>query len=94
MILDKLNVSYFIISFAVGLFFCYITTPRPDIVMKFPSPGNVGKVTYKDKNGQCYVYKAEKVSCSSSKNVKPQPVMEDFKNKHNKHNKHCKKHRI
>jgi hypothetical protein len=91
MILDKLNVLYFLISFSIGLICCYATSPRPEIVMKFPSPSNAGKVTYKDKSGQCYVYKAEKVSCAMQKNnvVKPQPIMEDFRNKSKQ-----KKHRI
>lgn len=80
MLLDKLNIFYFIVSFSIGLFFCYITQPQPEIVIKFPSPNNAGKVTYKDKDGQCYVYKADKVSCNNHQ-VKPQPVMEDFRNK-------------
>ncbi len=60
MILDKLNFFYFMLSFAFGLFICYITNPQPEIILKFPSPTNAGKVTYKDKAGECYSYKAEK----------------------------------
>lgn len=83
MLLDKIKLLYFLISFSIGLFFCYITQPPAEIVMKFPSPNNAGKVTYKDKDGQCYVYHADKISCASHEHgvVKAQPVMEDFKNK-------------
>lgn len=80
MILDKLHPFYFILAFATGLLFAYLSQPRPEIVFKFPSPSNAGKVTYKDKNGQCYKYKHDEVPCpSSGQNMKPQPILEDFK---------------
>jgi hypothetical protein len=81
MILDKLNFFYFILSFSIGLFVCYITNPQPEIILKFPSPTNAGKVTYKDKAGECYAYKAEKINCpQETKYIKPQPILEDFRN--------------
>lgn len=81
MILDRLNFFYFILSFSIGLFFAYITNPQPEIVLKFPSPTNAGKVVYKDKAGQCYAYKVEKKQCPhDGTNVKAQPILEDFKN--------------
>jgi hypothetical protein len=56
--------------------------PQKKVILKFPSPTNAGKVTYVDKQGQCYKYNAEKLdTCPHTKSVKPQPVMEDFKNK-------------
>ena len=79
MILDKLHPFYFILAFATGLFFAYISQPRPEIVYKFPSPTNAGDVKYKDKNGQCYKYKYDKVPCpSNGQHIKPQPILEDF----------------
>lgn len=80
MILDRLNFFYFILSFSIGLFICYITNPQPEIILKFPSPTNAGKVFYKDKAEECYAYKAEKVNCSEKKDIKPQPILEDFRN--------------
>lgn len=81
MILDRLNFFYFILSFSIGLFVAYITNPQPEIILKFPSPTNAGKVIYKDKAGQCYAYKAEKKECPrDAGNVKAQPILEDFKN--------------
>jgi hypothetical protein len=82
MILDKLNLFYFLVAFATGLFFCYITNPPPQFVLKFPSPTNAGKVKYTDKLGQCYVYKVNKSVCPTDKGkVLPQPILEDFKAK-------------
>jgi hypothetical protein len=70
------------LSFAIGMFLVYIVAPPPEIVLKFPSPYNAEKVLYRDKSNTCYRYHSEKVSCTSG-NVKPQPIMEDFKNKKN-----------
>ncbi len=75
------NISpfYFFVSFAIGLFLVYVFNPPPSVVIKFPSPYNAGKVTYKDKNDTCYTYKANKVACPADKaKIKPQPLFEDF----------------
>jgi hypothetical protein len=81
MILNKLSPFYFILAFSIGLFFAYITHPAPEVVLKFPSPTNVDTVTYKDKNGQCYKYKANQVECDvKDGQVKPQPIIEDYVN--------------
>jgi hypothetical protein len=81
MIFDKLRPIYFLLAFAVGLVICYVLEPRKKVVLKFPSPTNAGKVTYVDKQGQCYKYNVEKLdACPNNATVKPQPVMEDFRN--------------
>lgn len=77
--LEKISPFYFILAFAIGLLYCYISNPKPDVVMKFPSPYNAGKVVYKDKDNSCYKYLAEKVSCPRDKSkIKSQPISEDF----------------
>lgn len=58
---------YFFIALSIGLFFAYISTPQPDIIIKYPTPDNAGKVIYKDKAEVCYKYKAQEVSCPSDK---------------------------
>jgi hypothetical protein len=82
MIFDKLSPIYFLVAFIVGLLVCYVMEPKKKIIIKFPSPTNAGKVTYVDKQGQCYKYNVEKLDkCPTDNTVKPQPVMEDFMNK-------------
>ena len=66
-ILDYINPFVFIIAFCVGIFLTYISTPPPKIVIKYPNPDNVDKVTYKDSADTCYKYKAEKVQCPADK---------------------------
>lgn len=79
-LLGRVNFKIFLLAFAVGLLVCYVMTPPPEVVVKFPSPYNAGKVVYKDKAGTCFAYKADKSTCPKDKGaVKPQPIMEDFK---------------
>lgn len=74
-----INPYYFFISFVLGMFFVYILAPSPQVIMKFPTPYNAGKVMYKDKNDTCYVFKAEIKECPMDKSlIKSQPIVEDF----------------
>ena len=71
---------YFFAAFAVGLLFCYLTTPAPEVVVKFPSPFNANQVVYKDKSDGCFMIGAEHVPCPRDRSlVRPQPIMEDFR---------------
>ena len=82
MVFDKLSPLYFLLAFIVGLLVCYVMEPKKKVILKFPSPTNAGKVTYVDKQGQCYKYNVQKLDvCPTDKTVKPQPVMEDFINR-------------
>lgn len=75
--LSKIHPIYFILAFTVGLLFCYLTHPKPQVVMKFPSPYNAGKIVYKNNDESCYKFKADKVSCPrDQKLIKAQPVGE------------------
>lgn len=78
-----LNISpfYFFLSFAAGILVVYVMTPPPEIVLKFPSPYNAGKVVYKDKSDTCYHYEAIAVDCEA--HATPQPIYEDFRHENN-----------
>jgi hypothetical protein len=79
MLMFKLKPLFFFVAFAVGLLMCYIMAPTPEIVVKFPSPYNAGKVIYKDRAEGCFKYNASKVECPIDKgSIRPQPVLEDF----------------
>lgn len=84
--LNKISPFWFILSFAIGMFFCYIYTPAPKIIVKFPSPENADTTVYKDNNNTCYKYKAEKTQCPIDKSlIKEQPIsIEDYKDSRKK----------
>ena len=80
MMLRKIRPLWFFAAFAFGLLVCYILTPPPELVMKFPSPSNAGKVTYRDKEDNCFAFQAQPVACPSGSdpaaaaNVRLQPI--------------------
>lgn len=57
----------FLIALCIGLFYTYITVPYPQIVIKYPTPFNAGKITYVDNNKVCYKYQMEKITCPINK---------------------------
>lgn len=64
---DYIHVPSFFIALAIGLFFTYIFSPPKKIIIKWPTPENVGKVIYKDDAESCYKYKANEIPCPSDK---------------------------
>ena len=63
-IIERINVKVFLLSLAIGLLICYLTTPTPTVLFQHPTPENLDLV-YKDKGKeQCYKYKSEEVNCS------------------------------
>lgn len=71
----KLNPFAFIVAFAIGMLFIYLTAPTPDIVIKFPTPWNAGNIVYQhDHADTCFVYKATKAVCPADRSlIKQQP---------------------
>lgn len=74
-LLGRLNMTALITSFAVGILYTYMVTPSPTVIVKFPSPYNAGKVTYRDQSDTCYKYKSDHVDCAAHEHVMPQPLM-------------------
>lgn len=50
----------------VGIIAILCIKPEKMIVYKYPTPESSGKVVYKDKNGVCYKYSANKVNCDKN----------------------------
>lgn len=59
----SLNIITFIIGFAIGIFYIYLMEPGYTRVVKFPTPETCGKIIYRDKSLNCFVYEYEKVIC-------------------------------
>ena len=59
-------------AFAIGMFYVYIASPKPRLIIKYPTPYNANKVYYQNDDNLCYKYNAEEVKCTS--NAIPQPV--------------------
>ena len=70
-IFNKVEPSIFLISLGIGLLFCYLTLPRPEVIFKHPTPENAGSITYKE-NDSCYKYHAKEVKCPITGKIKIQ----------------------
>jgi hypothetical protein len=57
----KLNI--FLIALFIGFLGVYVTPPEYHIINKTPTNFN-SDIIYTNENGDCYVYKKEKVKCS------------------------------
>ena len=77
----KFSLSAFIVGLIIGSVYIYFKNPEKKEQVKFPTPYNVGKVTYRDSKDAdtCFQYRAEKVECSSQnkKIIKEQPIVVD-----------------
>jgi hypothetical protein len=57
----KINIRYFIVSLALGLFYVYLTDDKPVMVV-YPTPDNLEHFQYK-KSGSCFSYDLKEVTC-------------------------------
>lgn len=79
----QIDPFYFFIAFSLGMLIVYLSTPTPEVILKFPSPYNAGKVIYRDKANSCYKYHADDVACPKDRSlILPQPILEDFDEKY------------
>jgi hypothetical protein len=63
----------FIIGIVLGIIAVVFVKPEQTVVYKYPNPATADKTVYKDKNGICYRYRANKVDCD-----KNESKMKDF----------------
>lgn len=63
-----------VLSFCVGMLYMICYTPRPQMIIKFPSPGGHSDL-YHTEGGACYRVKSKQVACpKDGANVVAQPV--------------------
>jgi hypothetical protein len=78
-IMFKINLFAFIIAFAFGIGYCYMMSPPPKVVVRFPSPANAGSIVYQDNAKNCFTFDAKETACSKDAISQPINVEEDFR---------------
>ena len=73
--LNKIIPLYFFIGFGIGIFYVYLTQPTPKIIIKHPTPDNIGKIVYMDKQANCYKYLAEELKCPLDGSAVSHPIV-------------------
>ena len=58
-----IDYKVFLISFAIGLLFVYVLMPQQRVIMIYPNPENVKKMTIKDFSNSCFSYTPKEVVC-------------------------------
>ena len=72
MLFDYINLKYFILSLAIGLFCVYVIDTPKRVIFITPNVDNLDKVTYKDSSDKCFKYQASEVKCpANSKKIEP-----------------------
>jgi hypothetical protein len=58
----------FLAGLAVGIVvFFYLKPENKERVIKWPRPENCGKITYRDRNGLCYIFESQIADCDKVK---------------------------
>lgn len=86
-ILAYINLKWFILSFALGLFLVYCTAAKPTVVIKYPTPENSDEIIFKDDVDNCYKFNTKEVICPKGKKIPEVPIqktLEHFKKNKNK----------
>jgi hypothetical protein len=60
----KINFFVFLLSFCVGILVVYLTTPQPEIIIKYPSINNAHKSIYKH-DDKCYNFIPRQIECDN-----------------------------
>jgi len=68
----KFNILAFFIAFIIGIFYVYVSSPKPRIIVKYPTPYNANKLLYQSDAGECFKFKIEEVKCTPD--AIPQPI--------------------
>ena len=63
----EINLYIFFISLFIGLFVVYITSPKPQIIIKYPTLENIMTTTYIDESNICYKYISKEIECPRKK---------------------------
>jgi hypothetical protein len=61
-----INPLYFLVAFAIGILYTYLSTPPIVTVVKYPTPDNAGQITYRDQAGVCYRYRVVSTACPAN----------------------------
>ena len=65
-ILDNISWPAFIISFAIGVFYIYISLPQQRIVVVYPTQDNESHFNFRDKAHNCFRFEQEDKICPAN----------------------------
>ncbi len=72
---DFISPTAFFFAFFFGILLVYLLAPLPDIIYRYPTPENAGKIVYQDHANTCYTYDVKPIDCPKD-NVIETPLQE------------------
>ena len=66
-----INIPVFIISLLFGLFYVYMSDPKPKQIVVYPSPDHQNLFQFRDKTDNCFQLKQNMIKCSNDAEVIP-----------------------
>ena len=65
----EIDLFIFTMSFFIGIYFVYITAPKPNVIIKYPTLKNVNKLKYIDNDNRCYKFAPKEIDCPKKNNI-------------------------
>ena len=65
-ILDNISWPAFIVSFAIGVFYIYISLPNRRVVTVYPTQDNESYFNFRDKAHNCFRFEQEMKACPAN----------------------------
>lgn len=62
----KIIIWYVLLGLLLGFLIVYFTSPKPKVIVKYPTIDNIGNTTYVDEKGNCYKYYAKEITCPNT----------------------------
>lgn len=63
------SLTYFILSFSIGILIVYLFTPFPEVIIRYPRPNDYHSLRFEKANGVCMEYEMKQVSCDDGKPI-------------------------
>tara|TARA_Y100001935_G_C16983912_1_gene350181 strand:+ start:306 stop:530 length:225 start_codon:yes stop_codon:yes gene_type:complete len=58
----------FLISFALGLLYVYLSSPSPRVIVVYPTPDNIDMFQYQDAASNCFTFSHDTIDCPYNDN--------------------------
>jgi hypothetical protein len=72
---EYVSFPVFLISLAIGLFYVYVISPAPHVIVVYPTPDNSKEFQFKDRTNNCFEYDPVEIKCPSDNSfIKEIPI--------------------
>lgn len=68
-IMVKIYFSYMFYGLVVGILLVGLFSNKTKTMIHYPTPHNVGRIIYKDKENRCFRYNAYRTACSKNNQI-------------------------